>query len=126
MIAGMGIDLTELERVENILLRHGSRFLRLTLTPAERDALPKGLARQTAYVAARFAAKEAAVKALGTGFCMGITLQHIEITNDLTGKPSLHFLGAAAERAQALGVRTAHLSLTHSRRDAAAVVVLEK
>lgn len=125
MIVNVGIDLTELERVEKILLRNGERFVRLILTPAERTALPKAFAAQVAYVAARFAAKEAAVKALGTGFSNGITPQTIEISHNKAGKPALRFLGAAAEMAQSLGIRAAHLSLTHSRRDAAAVVVLE-
>lgn len=124
-IAGMGLDLTELERVEHLLKRNEQRFLELVLTPAERQAVPAHMSRKVAHVAARFAAKEAAVKALGTGFCGGITPQCIEVDREASGKPLLRFLGAASTRANELGVCRTHLTLTHSRHDAAAVVILE-
>lgn len=124
-IVGMGLDMTELERIEQLLKRHERRFLELILTPAERQCVPERTARKTAYVAARFAAKEAAVKALGTGFSRGITPQCVEVNQESSGKPALCFLAAAKARADELGVCRIHLTLTHSRHDAAAVVILE-
>ena len=78
-----------------------------------------------AFVAGRWAAKEAAVKALGCGFSLGIGPRHIEILPTPTGKPELRFTGPALERARQLGVRHIHVSITHERTTAAAVVVLE-
>lgn len=122
MIVGLGIDVAELDRVEKIHRRHGPRFAERILTPAERQALP---ALPVPYLAARFAAKEAAVKALGTGFRDGISYQSVEVVPGPLGKPILRFLDQARTRASALGVARVHVSLTHGRDVAAAVVVLE-
>jgi holo-[acyl-carrier protein] synthase len=122
VIVGLGLDVAELDRVAAIHERHGGRFLERILTPLERQALPR---LATPFLAARFAAKEAAVKALGTGFRDGISYQDVEVQADPLGKPLLRFSGKALERAQALGVARVHLSLTHGRDVAAAVVVLE-
>lgn len=81
--------------------------------------------RTVAWVAARFAAKEATVKALGTGFSEGITPCEIEVRSTPSGKPELVLHGNAAKKAECLGVRTFHLTLTHTRDNAAAVVILE-
>lgn len=122
MIAGLGIDVVEIGRIQQSLTRFGGHFLHRVLTEKERAALPVSPA---SYVAARFAAKEAAVKALGTGFAQGITLQDVEISNGQNGEPHICLYGAALLRMQALGAKHIHVSLTHSRQTAAAVVILE-
>lgn len=122
MIVGLGLDVVELSRITRLLDRFGAAFTRKILSPAECDGLPPQAA---AYVAARFAAKEAAVKALGTGFSQGIGLQHIEVQKLPSGQPLLLLSGPAAARCAALGATRIHLSLTHGRETAAAVVILE-
>lgn len=125
-IVGLGMDLTELERVASLLERYEYRFQELILTPLEREHVPTSKETRIAHVAARFAAKEAAVKALGTGFSAGITPQCLEIRKNDLGTPTLHLTGAALVRAETLGVRHIHLTLTHSRHTAGAVVILEQ
>ena len=122
MIVGLGMDVAELDRIGKVYANHGERFLDKLLTPSERAELPK---LPLPFLAARFAAKEAAVKALGTGFRDGISYKDVEVFSDKLGKPLVRFLGKADERAKALGVTHAHISLTHGRDVAAAVVVLE-
>ncbi|GAB7080682.1 holo-[acyl-carrier-protein] synthase [Megalodesulfovibrio paquesii] len=127
MIVGLGLDICELDRVRTALDRHGERFLRKILTPGEYAGLPNGCeAVRVAYVAARFAAKEAAAKALGTGFRDGLTFQCLEVRSLPSGKPELALLDRGQELADALGATGAHLSLTHGRDTACAVVVLER
>ena len=122
MLVGLGLDLADIGRMERALQRHGARFATRILAPAERDACAE---LRPAFVAGRWAAKEAAVKALGCGFSLGIGPRHIEILPTPTGKPELRFTGPALERALQLGVRHIHVSITHERTTAAAVVVLE-
>lgn len=122
MILGLGTDITEIKRIRAVCERFGGRFLRKILTPAELAAMP---ATPTAYVAGRFAAKEAAAKALGTGFSGGVRFTHIEVTRGANGRPLLRLLGPARERAEALGACAAHISISHGRDAAVAVVVLE-
>ena len=122
MIVGLGLDVTELDRVETILARFGERFLQRILTPAERAALP---ASRLARLAGLFAAKEATVKALGTGFAQGIAFSHLEILSDPLGRPVLGLYGPAMDRAEAIGATNWHVSITHGRTTAAAVVVME-
>lgn len=122
-IIGIGLDVVELDRIERIHCRFGNTFAHRILTAKEFALLP---ARPTAYLASRFAAKEAAVKALGTGFANGITLQQVEIAIKSSGQPTLVLLGRALELAERMGLRTAHVSLSHSRNTAAAMVVLER
>ncbi|MBE6441456.1 MAG: holo-[acyl-carrier-protein] synthase [Desulfovibrio desulfuricans] len=122
MIIGLGTDITELARIRTACERFGGRFLHRILTGTELAALP---AAPTAYIAGRFAAKEAAVKALGSGFSMGIAFTHIEVLRGSQGQPQLRLLGPARERADRLGVGTAHVSISHGRDAAVAVVVLE-
>jgi holo-[acyl-carrier protein] synthase len=116
------MDVCELSRIGQVFERHGERFLQKILTEAERAAMP---ARPLAYLASRFAAKEAASKALGTGFRDGIWFTDIEVTAGAFGKPVMLFAGKARERAAELGVTHVHVTLTHGRDVAAAVVVLE-
>ena len=127
MIMGLGVDLCELDRIRAAMDRHGERFLRKVLTPLELEGLPQACDTvQTAYVAARFAAKEAAAKALGTGFRDGISFHSMEIRPLPSGKPELILLGRGQELAAEMGVTGAHVSLTHGRDTACAVVVLER
>lgn len=122
MIIGLGIDVVELDRIERIWDRFGLRFARRILTSHELDRLPKNA---VAYLASRFAAKEAGVKALGTGFSQGITFHCLEVGSEGSGKPNLTFFRAAEQRARDLSVSRVHLSITHDRSVSAAVVVLE-
>lgn len=124
MICGLGIDITEVDRIKRSLDRFGERFLKRVFTPGER-VTPDGRPLSPASLAARFAAKEAAVKALGTGFSDGITLHDVEVYSLPTGQPELRFHGAAWALCQEKGIVRAHLSLTHGRDTAAAVVILE-
>ncbi|OIN99235.1 MAG: holo-[acyl-carrier-protein] synthase [Desulfovibrionaceae bacterium CG1_02_65_16] len=123
MVLGLGLDVAELDRIRESLSRFGERFISRVLTPAEAANLPKN--RPEAYVAARFAAKEACAKALGTGFADGVTLHGIEVRNLPSGAPTLALHGRALELARAMGATRLHLSLTHGRDTAAAVVILE-
>ncbi len=125
MIIGSGFDLTALPRIKRILERHGDRFLCRILTDAERKALPSPAAGRVAYAAGRFAAKEAAVKALGTGFSSGIGFHDLEILSQDSGKPELRLYGQAAAVAECMGVRAIHVSISHERDVAGAVVILE-
>lgn len=136
MIIGLGIDLVELSRIRRSLERFGEQFLRRILHPSELAFLPGGArtgdfreepasSRAVAFAAARFAAKEAGVKALGTGFSDGIGLHDVRILSLPSGRPVISFHGRALTAAEALGVTSAHLSLTHARETAGAVVVLE-
>jgi holo-[acyl-carrier-protein] synthase len=123
VILGLGLDVAELSRIRESLSRHGARFLARVLTGAEAANVPQVNAE--AYVAARFAAKEACAKALGTGFAQGVTMHSIEVRTLASGAPSLVLSGRALELAEAMGATRLHLSLTHGREVAAAVVVLE-
>ena len=122
MIIGVGIDIAELGRISRSYTRFGVKFSSKILTPDELDHFP---ANAIPFLASRFAAKEAAVKALGTGFSGGITFQDMEIRSDPLGKPLIFFHNLALQRCQELHVRHAHLSLSHSRENAVAVVILE-
>lgn len=124
MILGVGLDLLEVARISRALSEHGDRFLDRVFTEGElADCLDR--ADRAQALAARFAAKEACLKALGTGWAHGLSFQQVEVTRAEGGKPVLRLHGEAARRAEALGVRKAHASLTHQRGTAAAVVILE-
>lgn len=124
MIVGLGIDVEEVERLERALARSGPRFAARLFTPRERtDA--EDLKDATEFLTGRFAAKEAFFKALGTGVSRGITWQDAEITNAEGGAPELEVRGRAREVFEARGARRVWLSITHTGRVAAAVVVLE-
>lgn len=123
MILGLGIDIVELDRIKDSFERFGERFLVRFLTENERAAMPER--HPVPFLAARFAAKEAASKALGTGFSLGVTMPSIEVVSDAQGKPGLVFHGAALERLRGMGGERTLISLTHGRDTAAAVVVVE-
>ena len=113
-----GIDLIEIERVADVIERQGERFLQRVYTPRERA----DCGERMESLAARWAAKEAVAKALGTGIG-DIGFQEIEIQREESGAPILHLYGAAAEMAEAQGLTTWSISLSHSRSHAIALVV---
>ena len=124
MIVGLGIDVIEVARLAAALRRHGDHFLERVFTESEQAASATRADRVLA-LAARFAAKEACLKALGTGWAEGLGFRDVEIVREGNRPPRLVFHGEAARRAEALGVVRSHLSLTHQPGLAAAVVVLE-
>jgi holo-[acyl-carrier protein] synthase len=124
MILGLGSDLAEVPRIRASRERFGDRFLQRIYTQAEIDyALSKANADER--LAGRFAAKEAAMKALGTGLSGGITWKDLAVGREESGKPTLHLSGVARQRADAMGVTRIHLTITHTEGLAMAVVVLE-
>ncbi len=124
MILGSGIDLIEIARIQQSLDRYGQRFLDRVYTPAEQAfCLRKRKAAES--LAARFAAKEAAAKALGTGIARGVNWLEIEVVRERGERPTLRFHGRAREIAAHMGVMHAALSITHSTSLAMASVALE-
>jgi holo-[acyl-carrier protein] synthase len=123
MIVGIGIDIAEVDRIERAVLR-GERFLRRVFTPSE-IAYCEAKKNKFQHYAGRFAAKEAAFKALGTGWRGGIAWQDVEVINEASGKPTLSLHNRAKQISQDLGVTTAHLSISHSGNYAVAEVVFE-
>jgi len=123
-----GIDLIEIKRIEKALERHGKRFLKKIFSETELERLDKFTARQVnprliaAELAARFAAKEACSKALGTGIGP-VSWKEMEVINEPSGKPTMRLSGKAAQIASTRGYTSWSVSLTHSREMAAAVVV---
>ena len=124
MVLGLGTDLIEIPRIEESIRRFGERFLKRIFTADEvvYCLRKKGSAES---FAARFAAKEAGAKALGTGISRGVSWKEIEVRRQPGQRPMLHWSGRALERAMEMGVRSTSLSLTHSRDLAMAVVVVE-
>lgn len=125
MILGLGTDLIEVARIDASIRRFGDRFLDRVFTAAEISYCLRKRASAAESFAARFAAKEAGAKALGTGISRGVAWREIEVQREPGQAPTLHWSGRAAERAAAMGVQRASVSLTHSRSAAMAVVVLE-
>ena len=123
MVRGIGIDLTEISRIRTTYERFGQRFVDKILTDREQAQLPAKF--PVPRLAALFAGKEAAVKALGTGFKHGVHARTVEIIHAPSGKPEISFLGKAGDVFRELGATTAHVSLTHSQDTAGAVVVIE-
>ena len=124
MIVGIGIDIAEVPRVQDAIQRFGERFLERVFTPGERRYCDSKANRVERY-AARFAAKEAAMKALGTGWNHGVRWRDCEVVRMPGGRPTIHFHGKAAEFAAKLGVKNAALSITHTKEQAMAQVILE-
>ena len=124
MVLGLGTDLIEIERIQQSLDRFGERFTRKVFTAGE-IAYCERKKHSAESFASRFAAKEAAAKALGTGISRGIQWKEIEVRRAPGERPTLHLTGRAAERAASMGVMNLQLSLTHSRDVAMAVVVAE-
>ena len=125
MVLGVGTDLMETKRIEVSIDRYGERFLERVFTAGEIAYCLRKKKNAAESFAARFAAKEAGAKALGTGISRGVTWKELEVRREANGRPTLHLSGRAAELAGAMGVRRMQLSLTHSRELAMAVVVME-
>lgn len=124
MIIGHGVDIVETSRIERLLGDHPERFLERVFTPGEqRDS--ESSKRLHEHLAARFAAKEAAFKALGTGWSQGIGWTDIEVIRAENGKPSLSITGRAAEIAHDMGITRWHVSLSHISDCAIASVIAE-
>jgi holo-[acyl-carrier protein] synthase len=124
MIVGTGVDIAEVARIQAAVDRFGERFLKRVFTPAEvRYCVSKINAAER--LAARFAAKEAGMKAIGTGLRHGVTWQDVEVVRLPGQRPQLRFSGKAAEFADALGCKRTHLSLSHTEEQAIAHVILE-
>ena len=121
---GLGIDLVEVDRIRDLLTRHGDRFKEKTFTAGEIGYCDSCVDPAMHY-AARFAAKEAAAKAIGTGlWAQGVDWKHIEVTREPSGKPALQLHGAARAHAESLGSTGSLISITHTRELAMAQVIL--
>ena len=124
MIVGTGIDIAEVPRIAQALARHGDRFLHRVFTDGEIRYCDSKANRIERY-AARFAAKEASMKALGTGWNHGVRWRDIEVCRQPGGRPTITFHGKAAEFAARLGAVHIALSLSHTAEQAIAQVILE-
>ena len=123
-IVGTGIDLVEVRRIAASIERFGDRFLQRVFTEAE-IRYCRSKINATERFAARFAAKEAGMKALGTGWRNGVAWREVEVGREPSGKPTIFFRGRAAEHAARLQMTRASLSLTHTQEHAVAQVILE-
>ena len=124
MIVGIGADLVEIVRVERALERHGDRFARRILVAQEYERFTAHR-KPAAYLAKRFAAKEAFSKAMGTGIRAPVNWQNLGVANHSSGRPYFELSEALAELVRRRGIRSVHVSLTDERGMAAAFVVLE-
>src|SRR5881394_2672179 len=124
MIVGTGIDIAEVPRIAEAIARFGGRFLQRVFTEEERRYCDSKANRIERY-AARFAAKEAAMKALGTGWNHGVRWRDCEVVRMPGGRPTMTFHGLAGEFAVKLGVKNAALSISHTAEQAIAQVILE-
>jgi holo-[acyl-carrier protein] synthase len=123
MIIGIGTDIIDVQRIERVIERNGG-FINKVFTPQEIAYCEARAAKAQSY-AARFAAKEAMMKALGTGWGEGVNWQDIEVVSEASGKPRILLSGQALATAKAMGAEHWHLSLSHERTAAIAFVVLD-
>lgn len=123
MIFGIGTDLVHIPRMQDLLDKHGDKIAERILSEAEFDGFQNSK-DQAAFLAKRFAAKEATAKALGTGFRDGLSLRHIEVSNDDNGKPELHFLQRGSELLSELNIGRSMISLSDEKEYAVAFVTL--
>jgi holo-[acyl-carrier protein] synthase len=124
MITGIGIDVIQNERIRDSIERFGDRFLNRIYTEGEMEYCRK-CAQPEIHYAARFAAKEAAFKALGTGWAAGVKWKDVEVVKLPSGKPELYLYGEALTRATSAGAKQFYVSLTHDQSVSCAVVILE-
>ncbi len=124
MIVGMGIDLVEIDRFKSALKRHGDRLLNKIFTDGERKYCESGLNRLAHYTA-RFAAKEAVLKALGTGWAGGIAWTDVDVVHEKSGQATIRLSGVAGKVAEEKGVKSVLVSISHTDRYANAVAVAE-
>ena len=125
MIQGIGTDLVEVSRIERILKKWGDRFLQRIYTTDEIEYC-RNKAFPATHFAARFAAKESFLKSLGIGLGMGVKLREIEVSNNELGSPVLKMNKKIGKILDSLGVNVVHVSMTHTREHAHAIVVLER
>jgi len=125
VIYGVGTDIVRVSRLAADLERFGEKFAERILTEAELAEF-RAVSAKANFLARRFAAKEAAAKAMGTGFANGLSLRHIGVTHDGSGKPELVFTGRALEFVREKGIRVAHVSLADEVDHAVAFVALEQ
>jgi holo-[acyl-carrier protein] synthase len=123
MIVGIGIDVVEIRRIRDLAQRHAA-FLTRTFAPCELHHC-QDRANPFPHLAARFAAKEAVFKALGTGWSLGLEWTDVAVENNAAGKPTIRLSGVARRLAEQLGTHKIHLSLTHTGPYASAQVILE-
>lgn len=121
-VISLGLDLTEVARVRDLLERYGERFKQRTFTEGERTYCDRN-SDPAMHYAVRFAAKEAVAKALGTGFAEGVSWLDIEVLRAESGQPSIALHAGASAKAQELGIAKVLVTLTHTRESAAASVV---
>jgi holo-[acyl-carrier protein] synthase len=124
MIVGLGVDIAEVDRIEAAIARHGQRFLNRVFTPAEITYCSKHRHRAERF-AGRFAVKEAAMKALGTGWRRGVRWVDIEVVREASGKPTLKLSGASRAMADRLSVKHIAVTITHTGNLALAEVIFE-
>jgi holo-[acyl-carrier protein] synthase len=125
-ILGMGVDITDVERHAGLLARHEERFVERVCLPSEAQRIAGGGPGAAALrLAGLFAAKEAVLKALGTGANEGLSFRQVEVLHSKLGAPRVVLHGEAAGRAAVLGVARIHLSISHERHHAIAVALLE-
>ncbi len=124
-ILGIGVDIVDISRMAQLRERHGNRFYDILFLPGE-AAYCLERANTDESLAARFAAKEAMMKALGTGWAHGVGFTGIEVVRTGDGRPEIRLHGTTAEKAKELGAGKIHLSLSHSRESAIAQVIIEK
>jgi|SRR5947209_3502876 len=124
MIVGTGVDLAEVERIRAAIERFGDRFVQRIYTPGEIAYVERKANRYERY-AGRFAAKEAGMKAIGTGWKRGVRWKDLEVANLPSGRPTLRLHGEAAKIAERLGVKSILLSITHTAQFGMAQVILE-
>lgn len=125
MIYGIGIDLVENDRIEKIIQKWGEKFLSRVFSERE-IAYCNCHAQASTHYGARFAVKEAFLKAIGTGLGRGVKLLEIEVINKESGKPEIMLSGCAQEYFVKAGIEKIHLSITHTKKYASAMVLLEK
>jgi holo-[acyl-carrier protein] synthase len=118
------VDIAEVDRIQRAIERHGEVFLRRIYTPKEREYCEQFKNKYERY-AGRFAAKEAAMKALGTGWRRGVRWVDLEVVRETSGRPTMAIAGEAAKIAEQLGVKHIALSITHTSAQALAQVVME-
>ena len=124
MILGTGVDLAEVRRIREAIERYGERFVHRIYTPGE-IAYVERKANKFERYAGRFAAKEAGMKAIGTGWKRGVTWKDFEVANLPSGRPTLRLHGEAAKVAEKMGVKSISLSITHTTELGMAHVILE-
>jgi holo-[acyl-carrier protein] synthase len=124
LIVGMGVDIAEVDRIQAAIERHGEPFLRRIYTAAEREYCEQFKNKYERY-AGRFAAKEAAMKALGTGWRRGVRWVDFEVVRESGGRPTIRLDGEAAKIASQIGVQRVSLSITHTAAQALAQVIFE-